>query len=94
MKVSDLQVRKAVDKIELEITEMDDPRQWSNARGNGTVASGKAKDASGEVVITLWNQDAGKAKKGDKILIENGYVGEYKGEKQLSTGRFGKLTVL
>ena len=31
---------------------------------------------------------------GDTIQIENGYVGEYQGEKQLTTGKFGKLTVI
>ena len=94
MKVSDLQVRQGVDRIELEVVDLDEPREWSNARGSGTVCSAKAKDDTGTVNITLWNQDVGKVKKGDKIVIENGWVGEYQGEKQLSTGRFGKLTVL
>jgi len=94
VKVKELQPRQAVDKIELQITEIGEARQWNNARGNGTVAAAKAKDESGEVSLTLWNQDIGKVKKGDKIVIENGWVGEYQGEKQLSTGRFGKLTIL
>lgn len=94
MKVNELQIRQGCDTIELEVTELGEAREWSNARGNGTVMSCKAKDDTGEVNITLWNDDVGKVKKGDKILIENGWVGEYQGEKQLSTGRFGKLTVL
>jgi ssDNA-binding replication factor A large subunit len=31
---------------------------------------------------------------GDKIQITNGWVGEYQGEMQLSTGKFGQLKVL
>ena len=93
VKVNELQVRQACDRIELEIVDLDEPREWNNARGNGTVCSATAKDETGEVKITLWNDDIGKVKKGDKIVIENGWVGEYQGDKQLSTGRFGKLTV-
>ncbi|MCD6414167.1 MAG: DNA-binding protein [Candidatus Diapherotrites archaeon] len=93
MKVKDLQVRKSVDSIELEIVSIDEPRTWSNPRGSGRVASATAKDDTGEVKLTLWNDDIDKVKKGDTIVIENGWVGEFQGEKQLSTGRYGKLTV-
>ena len=93
MQVKDLEVRKAVDNIELEVVDMDEPRDWSNARGSGRVVNVKVKDDTGEVNMTLWNQDVDKVKKGDKIVVENGWCGEYQGEKQLSTGRFGKLTV-
>jgi replication factor A1 len=93
MEVKDLEVRKAVDKIELEITDMEAPREWSNARGQGRVANAKAKDKTGEVSITFWNDDIAKVKKGNKITIENGWCSEFQGEKQLSTGKFGKLTV-
>ncbi len=93
MQVKDLEVRKAVDNIELEVVDMDEARDWSNARGSGRVVNVKVKDETGECNMTLWNQDVDKIKKGDKIVIENGWCGEYQGEKQLSTGRFGKLTV-
>lgn len=93
VKVKDLQIRQPCESIKLEIIDMDEPREWSNARGNGVVCNCKAKDDTGEINLTLWNQDVGKVKKGDKIVIENGWVSEYQGEKQLSTGRFGKLTV-
>ncbi len=31
---------------------------------------------------------------GDKVHITNGYVSEFQGEKQLTTGKFGKLEVV
>ena len=93
MKVKELEARKAVDSITVEVVNIEEPRTWSNARGSGKVASATVKDDTGEVKATLWNDDADKVKKGDKLLIENGWVGEFQGEKQLTTGRFGKLTV-
>ena len=93
MKVKELEAKKAVDSIEVEVVEVDEPRTWSNARGSGRVTSATVKDETGEVKLTLWNDDVDKVKKGDKILIENGWVSEFQGDKQLSSGRFGKLTI-
>ena len=65
-----------------------------NARGNGKVCNALGVDSAGDTVkITLWNDDIDKVKQGDKIVIENGWVSEFQNELQVSTGRFGKLTV-
>ena len=44
--------------------------------------------------MTLWNDDIGKVKAGDKIHLTNGYVNEWQGEIQLTTGRLGKMEVV
>jgi ssDNA-binding replication factor A large subunit len=44
--------------------------------------------------MSLWNDDIEKAEAGKKIKITNGFVSEFKGEKQLSAGKFGKLEFL
>jgi replication factor A1 len=93
MKVKELQARKPVTAINVEITDISPPREWSNSRGSGRVATARAKDDTGEVSLTLWNDDIDRVKVGDFGVIENGWVSEFKGEKQLSTGRFGKLTI-
>ena len=52
------------------------------------------QDSSGKVKLTLWNEDVDKVNVGDKVKLTEGYVGEYQGEMQLSTGRGGKLEVI
>jgi len=52
------------------------------------------KDNSGQIKLVLWNEDIPKVNEGDTIKIENGYVKDYKGTLQLSTGKYGKLTVI
>ena len=42
----------------------------------------------------MWNEQADQVNVGDTVKISNGWVGEYQGEKQLSTGKFGKLEVV
>jgi len=93
MNVKDLQPNSAVDVLELEVIEVEEPREFINFRGTGRVANARAKDESGEIKLTLWNEQIDKVKSGDKVVIENGWVKEFRGELQVSTGRLGKLTV-
>ena len=53
-----------------------------------------ATDGENEIKLTLWNEDTEKVNIGDVINITNGYVGEFKGEKQLTSGKFGKIEVI
>ena len=94
MQVKELQARQGKVDIELEIVSISEPREFANQNGSGKVANAAGKDATGEIQVTLWNEQIDKVKEGSKIKIENGFVSEYKGQKQLSTGKFGTLTVL
>jgi len=51
-------------------------------------------DDSGEISLTLWNDDCDKVKQGNAIRITNGYVSEFNGKLQLTSGKFGKLEVV
>ncbi len=93
MEIKDIKPNTSFDLLELEVVEMEEPREFTNFRGQGMVANGKGKDKTGEIKITLWNDDVDKVKKGDTIVIENGWAKEYRGEIQVSTGKFGKLEV-
>ncbi|MFH1721093.1 MAG: OB-fold nucleic acid binding domain-containing protein [Candidatus Altiarchaeota archaeon] len=94
MNIKELQPNSQVESIELEVTEVGETREFTNFRGTGKVANAKGKDVSGEISITLWNEDIDKIKVGDKVKIENGWVKEYRGDLQVSSGKFGKITVL
>ncbi len=87
--------RAAVDEIELEIVSKGETREFANERSSGKVCSAAAKDADGnEVTVSLWNDEIDKVKDGTKIKIEKGWCSEFQGNKQVSAGKFGTLTVL
>ena len=44
--------------------------------------------------MTLWNEDVDKVNAGDKIHLQNGLCSEFKGEIQISSGKFGKIEVV
>ncbi|MBI2134367.1 hypothetical protein HYU09_00105 [Candidatus Woesearchaeota archaeon] len=94
MQVKDLKPRQGKVDIELDIVDMGEVREFEKFGKAGRVANAIAKDETGDIKLTLWNDDIEKIKSGDKIKITNGYVSEWQGEMQLSTGKFGTMEVL
>ncbi len=94
MKVNELQAKQGNVDIEVEIVSVDEPREFQKFGMTGRVANATAKDDTGEIKVTLWNEQIDQVKAGDKVKITKGYVNEWQGEKQLTTGKFGQLEVL
>lgn len=94
MQIKDLVARQGKVDLTAEVVEKAEPRSFNKMGSSGRVANAKIKDATGVVTLTLWNDDIDKVNVGDKVMITNGYVGEWKDELQLSTGKFGKLEVV
>jgi len=94
MQVKDLQPRQGKIDIVLDIVDVGETREFEKFGRAGRVATAIGKDQTGDIKLTLWNDDIEKVKSGDKVKIANGYVSEWQGEKQLSTGKFGALEVI
>ena len=94
MKVADLKPRQGKVEIEIEIIDISEVREFSKFGREGRVATARAKDDSGEIDLTLWNENIDEVSVGDKVKIENGYVSEFQGNPQLTAGKFGTLTVV
>src|SRR3989338_5942903 len=94
MEVKDLKARMGNVDIVLTITEKAPIREFDKFGKKGRVCNATAQDATGQISLTLWNDDVDKVNAGDKIQLKNGWVGEYQGSLQLSTGKFGALSVL
>ncbi|MER3601110.1 MAG: DNA-binding protein [Nitrososphaerota archaeon] len=52
------------------------------------------EDESGKITLVLWNEDIDRVSPGDEVVIENGYVRTFKGELQLSVGKWGTLRLI
>lgn len=48
-------------------------------------------DETGEIQLKLWNDIIDKINQGDILLIENGFISEFRGTKTITLGRQGKL---
>ncbi|MDP7323832.1 MAG: SOSS complex subunit B family protein [Candidatus Woesearchaeota archaeon] len=94
MEVKDLQARQGNVELVLDVVEKGDIREFEKFGKPGRVCNAVAKDGSGQVKISLWNEQIDEVKVGDKVKISNGYVNEWQGELQLTTGKFGKFEIV
>lgn len=93
MKVNELRPNQGKVEIEGVITALKDTRNIAKPGFSGKVRNGTFRDDSGEVEISLWNDQCDTVNIGDTVKITNGWVSEYQGKLQLSTGKFGKLEI-
>ena len=94
MQVKDLKPKQGNVEIIVDVVDVGIPREFQKFGKPGKVATAVAKDETGDIKLTLWNDDIEKVKAGDKIHLTNGYVNEWQGEMQLTTGRMGKLEII
>ena len=87
MKASELKDKSPVEELTLTISALGDARDTSYGR----VQSATASDDSATVQLSLWNEQIGKFNVNDKVVIKKGWSKEYKGQMQVSAGKFGTI---
>lgn len=80
--------------LDLEVKEIEETHNFENENGKGRVATAICKDESGEIKVSLWNEDIDKVKVGDSIQIKSGYSRLFKDNVHVSAGKYGELEVL
>jgi replication factor A1 len=93
MKICDIKANQGKIDVECEILTMEEPRIFNKFGKELKVSNAMVKDDSGEIKMSFWNDDIAKVSPGKKIKVKNGYCSEFKGEKQLSAGKFGSFEV-
>ena len=94
MQIKDLKPKMGNVDVVVDVIDVGAPREFQKFGKPGKVATAIAKDETGDVKLTLWNEDIDKVTSGDKVHLTNGYVNEWQGEIQLTTGRMGKIEVV
>jgi len=95
LKIKDLQNGMKRVSIEAKVTEKSDPREVTSRFQNQTlkVADAIIADETGQIKLTLWNEQIDQVNVDGVIKVENGYVTSFRGEIQLNVGKYGKLTI-
>jgi len=95
MNISDLKAGASDVELEATVVEKQEPREVITKYGKRlNVASITLKDDTGTIAMSLWGKDIETVAVGDKVKVSKGYVGEFKGTPQLSTGKYGKIEVV
>ena len=66
-----------------------------NSKSGGTlrVCDAVLADDSGEIGITLWQDDVDNVKVDDVVEIIDGYLTEFREQKKLGKGKFGRMLI-
>ncbi len=95
MKISDLKVGASNVTLQAKVVQKGDPREVVTKYGKRlSVADITLQDDTGSIAMSLWGDDIDSVDVGDTVEISNGYVNEFRGTPQLSTGKFGKIGVV
>lgn len=94
MDIQDIQAGQGSIEIEAEVVKKGDVRTFEKFGKQGKVCNATLKDKTGSISLTLWNEQVEQIQEGNIIKIQNGYASEFRGEKQLSTGKFGTIEVI
>jgi replication factor A1 len=94
MNISDLSVNQRIDLLDAVVKEISPVKEFSKFGKIGRVATAIIKDKTGEIQLTLWDEQIDLVKKGDKLKVINAYAKEWQGEKQVNVGRIGSIEVL
>lgn len=93
-KISELKAGQGKVEVEVVVKSKTEPRTFNKYGKELKVATAVVSDDSGEISLSLWNADIDKVNIGDTVKITNGYVSEFNGQKQLTSGKFGTLEVV
>ena len=96
LKIKDLRDGMRRVDIEAKVIEKSETREVRSRYGNQTyrVADATIQDDTGTVKLTLWNEQIDQINVDDTVKIENGYIRSFRGEIQLNSGKYGKLSVV
>jgi len=96
MKVTDVKPDAKVDVLELTIKSKGEVRQVNTRLGGASrVCDAACEDSEGgQITLTLWNDEIDKVSVDSKVRITNGWARQFRGNLQVSAGRYGKLEVL
>jgi|SRR3989338_3970227 len=94
MKVKELKSGQGKVDITVEVKSKGEIKVINKYGRDLRLCNATVSDDSGEISLTLWNDDADRVKQGDTLMITNGYVSEFNGKLQVTSGKFGKLEIL
>jgi len=93
-RVENLIANRPIGRIELLVLRRY-PRRTVMSKGwTGSIAAACGRDETGLVGIVLWGNQVDRVRTGDIIAIQGGWCRYSHGQKVVSTGRTGRLTIL
>ncbi len=95
MKIKELKDGMKRVEVEGKVVEKTGPREVISRYKDQVyrVANAIVSDGTGNIKLTLWNDQIDQVNVNDNVKVENGYITSFRGEIQLNVGKYGKLSI-
>jgi len=93
MKISELKVGMSNVSLEAKVVDKSEARIVQTRYGKRSVADAVLEDESGEIKISLWQDQIKRVNVGDKVSISGAFVTTFRDGLQLNIPRSGKIEV-
>jgi len=94
MKISEIQRGMSNISVEGKVIDISEVREVNTRYGKRNVADALLEDDSGQIKISLWENQIESIKIGDTVSVNGAYVTEFRDVLQLNIPRSGKLEVV
>lgn len=94
MKISEVKQGMSNVAVEGKIIDISEPRQVNTRYGPRRVADAVIEDDSGQIKLSLWENQINAVAIGDTVAISGAYVTTFRDEPQLNIPRAGKIEVV
>jgi replication factor A1 len=75
----------------IKVIEIGEVKDIKSQFGDKRVCEVKVADATGSILLSLWDDQIGKIAAGDTISIQNGYISVVRNSMRLNIGKYGKM---
>lgn len=75
----------------LKVIEIGEVKDIQSKFGAKRVCEVKVADATGSILLSLWDDQIGKIAAGDTISVQNGYISVVRNSMRLNIGKYGKM---
>ncbi len=93
MKISDLKKGLTNISLQAKIIDVGERREVQTRYGKRNVAEAILEDETGQISLTLWEDNISSVSVGDTLDISGAFVTEFKQKLQLNVPRSGKMEV-
>ena len=94
MKISEIRRGNSGVSVEAKVIDISEPREVNTRYGKKQVADATLEDDSGQISLTLWEDQINSITIGDKVSMSGGYVTEFRDKLQLNIPKSGKLEII
>ncbi|MEM7821192.1 MAG: OB-fold nucleic acid binding domain-containing protein [Candidatus Aenigmatarchaeota archaeon] len=94
MKINEIKRGMSNVSVEGRVINIEEEREVMTKFGRRRVANASIEDETGEITLSLWQEQIDRIKEGDNVSISGAFVTEFRGKLQLNIPRSGKIEIL